>query len=34
MILKEEFSKEEKERIKSGIKEGLEGLKGEIPEQQ
>ena len=29
--LKDEFSKEEKERIKAGIKEGLEGLKGQIP---
>lgn len=29
--LKDEFSNEEKETIKSGIKEGLEGLKGVIP---
>lgn len=29
--LKEELSVEEKERIKAGIKEGLEGLKGKIP---
>lgn len=29
--LKEEFSPEEKETIKAGIKEGLEGLKGQIP---
>ena len=29
--LKEEFSEEEKEAIKAGIKEGLEGLKGQIP---
>ncbi len=29
--LKDEFSAEEKERIKQGIKEGLEGLLGEIP---
>lgn len=29
--LKEEFSGEEKENIKKGIKEGLEGLKGQIP---
>ena len=29
--LKDEFSAEEKERIKQGIKEGLEGLRGEIP---
>jgi hypothetical protein len=29
--LKEEFSAAEKEVIKSGIKEGLEGLKGVIP---
>ena len=29
--LKEEFSEEEKETIKAGIKEGLEGLKGQIP---
>ena len=29
--LKEEFSGEEKETIKQGIKEGLEGLKGQIP---
>ena len=29
--LKEEFSKEEKEEIKVGIKEGLEGLSGKIP---
>lgn len=29
--LKDEFSSEEKEQIKSGIKEGLEGLAGKIP---
>ena len=29
--LKEEFSAEEKEKIKVGIKEGLEGLAGQIP---
>lgn len=29
--LKDEFSTEEKERIKAGIKEGLEGLAGQIP---
>ena len=29
--LKDEFSGEEKEKIKLGIKEGLEGLKGKIP---
>ena len=29
--LKEELSGEEKETIKRGIKEGLEGLKGQIP---
>ncbi len=29
--LKEEYSKEEKENIKKGIKEGLEGLAGKIP---
>lgn len=29
--LKDEFSAEEKENIKAGIKEGLEGLKGQIP---
>lgn len=29
--LKDEFSVDEKERIKEGIKEGLEGLKGKIP---
>lgn len=29
--LKEEFSEEEKFNIKKGIKEGLEGLKGQIP---
>ncbi len=28
--LKDEFSPEEKERIKAGIKEGLEGLQGKI----
>ena len=28
--LKDEFSNEEKENIKAGIKEGLEGLKGKI----
>lgn len=29
--LKDEYSAEEKENIKAGIKEGLEGLKGQIP---
>lgn len=29
--LKEEYSDKEKEDIKKGIKEGLEGLKGSIP---
>ena len=29
--LKEEFSEEEKQQIKAGIKEGLEGLAGQIP---
>lgn len=29
--LKEEYSADEKETIKAGIKEGLEGLKGQIP---
>ena len=29
--LKEEYSKEEKEEIKTGIKTGLEGLLGKIP---
>lgn len=29
--LKDEFSAEEKETIKAGIKEGLEGLQGKIP---
>lgn len=29
--LKEEYSAEEKTAIKAGIKEGLEGLKGQIP---
>ncbi|MBR0513288.1 MAG: Dabb family protein [Clostridia bacterium] len=29
--LKEEYSGAEKETIKKGIKEGLEGLKGQIP---
>ena len=29
--LKEEYSDQEKEEIKAGIKEGLEGLKGQIP---
>lgn len=29
--LKEEYSAEEKEAIKAGIKEGLEGLAGKIP---
>ncbi|MCR4746822.1 MAG: Dabb family protein [Lachnospiraceae bacterium] len=29
--LKEEYTKEQKESIKAGIKEGLEGLKGRIP---
>ena len=29
--LKDEFSPEEKEQIRQGIKEGLEGLKGKIP---
>ncbi len=29
--LKEEFTPEEKARIRAGIKEGLEGLQGKIP---
>lgn len=29
--LKDEYSTEEKETIKKGIKEGLEGLKGQVP---
>ena len=29
--LKDEFSAEEKEAIKAGIKTGLEGLKGQVP---
>lgn len=29
--LKDEFSKEEKESIKAGIKTGLEGLAGKVP---
>lgn len=29
--LKEEFSEEEKEAIKAGIKEGLEALMGQVP---
>ena len=29
--LKDEFSKGQKEDIKKGIKEGLEGLKGKVP---
>lgn len=29
--LKDEFSAEEKEIVKAGIKEGLEGLKGKVP---
>lgn len=29
--LKDEFSADEKDKIKAGIKEGLEGLKGKIP---
>ena len=29
--LKDSFTKEEKEQVKAGIKEGLEGLKGKIP---
>lgn len=29
--LKEELSENEKEEVKKGIKEGLEGLKGKIP---
>ena len=29
--LKDELSAEEKENVKKGIKEGLEGLKGQIP---
>ena len=29
--LKDEYSSEEKENIKKGIKEGLEGLKGKVP---
>lgn len=30
--LKDELSEEEKSKVKKGIKEGLEGLKGVIPE--
>ena len=30
-ILKDEYDEAEKENIKQGIKEGLEGLKGQIP---
>ena len=30
-VLKEEYNESEKEEIKRGIKEGLEGLKGSIP---
>ena len=29
--LKDEYSKEEKDNIKKGIKEGLEGLMGKVP---
>ena len=29
--LKDEFSEEEKQKIRQGIREGLEGLRGEIP---
>lgn len=29
--LKDEFSEEEKKKIKAGVKEGLEGLAGKIP---
>lgn len=29
--LKDEFSKQEKEKIKAGIKQSLEGLQGKIP---
>ena len=29
--LKDEYSAEEKETIKQGIKDGLEGLKGQVP---
>ncbi len=29
--LKDELTKEEKEQVKAGIKEGLEGLAGQIP---
>lgn len=29
--LKDELSEEEKKNIKAGIKEGLEGLKGQVP---
>lgn len=29
--LKDELSREEKKNVKTGIKEGLEGLKGKIP---
>ena len=29
--LKDEYSAEERETIKKGIKEGLEGLKGQVP---
>ncbi len=30
-VLKEELTGDEKEKVKAGIKEGLEGLKGQIP---
>lgn len=30
-VLKEEYTADEKEKIKAEIKEGLEGLKGQIP---
>lgn len=30
-VLKDEYSESEKEEIKKGIKEGLEGLAGQIP---
>ena len=29
--LKDELSQEEKEKVKIGVKQGLEGLKGKIP---
>lgn len=30
-VLKDEYTPEEKEAVKEGIREGLEGLKGQIP---